>query len=142
MSWLWETVPKENLLRLIARLGIENRIVMAGFQKDVSPYYSHGTMLALPSYSEGSPNVVLEAMAAGLPANRRHGTGRCARDPPKPCYRANGAARRSAGHGGGDPGTPPRSRNGGQIGRCSAIARPVGLHARRLQAIADAVLFG
>jgi glycosyltransferase involved in cell wall biosynthesis len=57
----------ENLLRLRVRLGIENRIVMAGFQKDVSPFYSLGTMLALPSYSEGSPNVVLEAMAAGLP---------------------------------------------------------------------------
>jgi glycosyltransferase involved in cell wall biosynthesis len=58
---------KQNLLRLMARLGIQNRIVMAGFQKDVRPYYSLGTVLALPSYSEGSPNVVLEAMAAGLP---------------------------------------------------------------------------
>ena len=40
---------------------------MAGFQTEVRPYYSLGTLLALPSHSEGSPNVVLEAMAAGLP---------------------------------------------------------------------------
>lgn len=58
---------KENLLRLTARLGIGQRIVMEGFQTDVRPYYCLGTLLALPSYSEGSPNVVLEAMAAGLP---------------------------------------------------------------------------
>jgi glycosyltransferase involved in cell wall biosynthesis len=58
---------QENLQRLTARLGIGQRIVMAGFQADVRPYYCLSTLLALPSYSEGSPNVVLEAMAAGLP---------------------------------------------------------------------------
>ncbi len=58
---------KESLLRLVTRLGIGQRIVMAGFQTDVRPYYCLSTLLALPSYSEGSPNVVLEAMAAGLP---------------------------------------------------------------------------
>ena len=58
---------QENLQRLTARLGIGQRIVMAGFQTDVRPYYCLSTLLALPSYSEGSPNVVLEAMAAGLP---------------------------------------------------------------------------
>lgn len=58
---------KENLLRLMARLGIGRRIMMEGFQPDVRPYYCLSTLLALPSYSEGSPNVLLEAMAAGLP---------------------------------------------------------------------------
>jgi glycosyltransferase involved in cell wall biosynthesis len=58
---------RENLDRLIARSGIGQRIVMAGFHKDVRPYYSLSTLFALPSYSEGSPNVILEAMAAGLP---------------------------------------------------------------------------
>ncbi len=60
--------PEEaNLRRLAAHLGIEDRLVWAGFQKDVAPYYAMATMYALPSRSEGSPNVILEAMAAGLP---------------------------------------------------------------------------
>ena len=60
--------PEEgNLRRQAATLGIEDRIVMAGFQKDVLPFYALANAFALPSLSEGSPNVILEAMAAGLP---------------------------------------------------------------------------
>jgi glycosyltransferase involved in cell wall biosynthesis len=60
--------PEEaNLRRQAAQLGIEDRIVWAGFQKNVAPYYAMATLYALPSISEGSPNVILEAMAASLP---------------------------------------------------------------------------
>ncbi len=60
--------PEEgNLRRQAAQLGIEDRLVWAGFQKDVAPYYAMATIYALPSMSEGSPNVILEAMAASLP---------------------------------------------------------------------------
>ncbi len=58
---------EENLRKQVANLGISGRIIMAGFQKNVAPCYATGTIFALPSHSEGSPNVVLEAMAAGLP---------------------------------------------------------------------------
>jgi glycosyltransferase involved in cell wall biosynthesis len=58
---------EENLRRQAAQLGIEDRLVWAGFQKDVAPYYAMAAIYALPSMSEGSPNVILEAMAAGLP---------------------------------------------------------------------------
>ena len=58
---------EENLRRQAAQLGIEDRLVWAGFQKNVAPYYAMATIYALPSKSEGSPNVILEAMAAGLP---------------------------------------------------------------------------
>jgi glycosyltransferase involved in cell wall biosynthesis len=58
---------RDNLTALALRLGIQDRIVMTGFQKDVRPFYRMATLMALPSHSEGSPYVLLEAMAAGLP---------------------------------------------------------------------------
>jgi glycosyltransferase involved in cell wall biosynthesis len=58
---------RQSLARLASRLGIEGKLTMAGFQRDTRPYYSMATLLAVPSHTEGSPNVVLEAMAAGLP---------------------------------------------------------------------------
>jgi glycosyltransferase involved in cell wall biosynthesis len=58
---------RERMAQLAARLGIEKRISFAGFQRDTRPYYAMATAVAVPSHSEGSPNVVLEAMAAGLP---------------------------------------------------------------------------
>jgi glycosyltransferase involved in cell wall biosynthesis len=58
---------REPLMRLASQLGIQQRIKLAGFQRDTSPYYAMAALVAVPSHSEGSPNVVLEAMAAGLP---------------------------------------------------------------------------
>jgi glycosyltransferase involved in cell wall biosynthesis len=51
----------------IARLRLEQRVVVPGQRLDLRPFYAAATLLALPSHSEGSPNVVLEAMAAGVP---------------------------------------------------------------------------
>ena len=47
--------------------GVGDKVAFAGFQRDMAPYFAMAQILALPSHSEGSPNVVLEAMAAGLP---------------------------------------------------------------------------
>jgi len=58
---------RERLVSLAARLGIADRVVFAGFRSDVQPFYSVATVLALPSHSEGSSNVILEAMAARVP---------------------------------------------------------------------------
>ena len=58
---------RELLARLAAQLGIEAKVTMAGFQRDTKPYYSLGNVLAVPSHTEGSPNAVLEGMAASLP---------------------------------------------------------------------------
>jgi glycosyltransferase involved in cell wall biosynthesis len=63
---------RENLAKLAAHVGLEKSVSFTGFQRDTKPYYALATVVAVPSHSEGSPNVVLEAMAAGLPivANR------------------------------------------------------------------------
>lgn len=47
--------------------GVAERLIFAGHVSDVRPFYALADVLALPSHSEGSPNVLLEAMAAGLP---------------------------------------------------------------------------
>ena len=48
--------------------GVLGRVFFEGHAGNVRPYYAAADVLALPSHSEGSPNVLLEAMAAGLPA--------------------------------------------------------------------------
>jgi glycosyltransferase involved in cell wall biosynthesis len=58
---------RQPLHKLAAQLGMEKVVIFAGFQRDTRPYYAMATVVAVPSHSEGSPNVVLEAMAAGVP---------------------------------------------------------------------------
>ncbi len=50
------------------RLGLTGDVTLAGHQNDVRPYYAAATLYLMPSHSEGSPNALLEAMAAGVPA--------------------------------------------------------------------------
>jgi glycosyltransferase involved in cell wall biosynthesis len=48
-------------------LGLADCVVFTGHQEDMGIYYGLADAFVLPSHSEGSPNVLLEAMAAGLP---------------------------------------------------------------------------
>ncbi len=60
--------PERANLRTLARtLKVADRVLFAGHQSDVRPYYAAAHLFVLPSLSEGSPNVLLEAMDAGLP---------------------------------------------------------------------------
>jgi glycosyltransferase involved in cell wall biosynthesis len=63
-----EGPEREQLERAITQKSLNQFVLFAGQTKDISPYYAIADALALPSHSEGSPNVLLEAMAAGLPA--------------------------------------------------------------------------
>jgi glycosyltransferase involved in cell wall biosynthesis len=58
---------RTRLDRQAAELGITADLIFAGHQQDVRPYYGLADIFVLPSHSEGSPNVLLEAMSAGLP---------------------------------------------------------------------------
>jgi glycosyltransferase involved in cell wall biosynthesis len=47
-------------------LGLEGRVIWAGFRRDVGECYSAFDLLVSSSYGEGFPNVVAEAMSTGL----------------------------------------------------------------------------
>jgi glycosyltransferase involved in cell wall biosynthesis len=52
---------------LAKTLNVQDLIIFAGHQADVTPYYTMANLVVLPSHTEGSPNTLLEAMAAGVP---------------------------------------------------------------------------
>jgi glycosyltransferase involved in cell wall biosynthesis len=58
---------RERISRAIQSAGLENSVVLTGHLKDLTPYYEAADVVAIPSLSEGSPNVLLEAMAFGVP---------------------------------------------------------------------------
>jgi glycosyltransferase involved in cell wall biosynthesis len=62
-----EGPERGRLERLAAVSGASECVTFVGHQSDVTPYYTLADMVVVPSYTEGSPNVVLEALAAGLP---------------------------------------------------------------------------
>jgi glycosyltransferase involved in cell wall biosynthesis len=48
-------------------LHVLEKLILLGRVRDVRPYYRAADVLAISSTSEGSPNVLLEALAAGVP---------------------------------------------------------------------------
>jgi glycosyltransferase involved in cell wall biosynthesis len=62
-----EGPERANLEAQRSALGLGSIVLLAGHQADVRPFYALADIMALPSHSEGSPNVLLEALSAGLP---------------------------------------------------------------------------
>jgi len=58
---------RESLANRIRQRGLEGPFVLAGFRSDLDYYLPHLDLLTLPSFTEGLPNVVLEAFAGGVP---------------------------------------------------------------------------
>jgi glycosyltransferase involved in cell wall biosynthesis len=57
----------EEMQELVHRLGAADNIILEGEQKDVDSYYNRSKIFAFTSSSEGFPNVIGEALSAGLP---------------------------------------------------------------------------
>lgn len=55
------------LAAMIADLGLQESVQLAGLHNDVHSLLAQSDMFVLPSRYEGLPNALLEAMAAGLP---------------------------------------------------------------------------
>jgi glycosyltransferase involved in cell wall biosynthesis len=62
-----EGIERQNLLALIADLKLADRVRLLGRRYDVPELLAASDVFALVSESEGSPNAVMEAMAAGVP---------------------------------------------------------------------------
>ena len=67
---------RDALARQAAQLGVADRVHFLGWRSDVPQLLKRANLLVLPSRYEGMPNVLLEALAAGVPvvATRAEGT--------------------------------------------------------------------
>lgn len=80
-------VLRESLEKQRDALGLSGRFVFAGFRWDARRYLQHVDVVTLPSFTEGLPNVALEACAAGkaIVATRVGGTPEIVRDGENGC---------------------------------------------------------
>jgi len=62
-----EGIERPALERAASAPELASSVVFVGHCSNVWPYYSLADVFVLPSHSEGSPNALLEAMAAGVP---------------------------------------------------------------------------
>jgi glycosyltransferase involved in cell wall biosynthesis len=62
-----EGPERARLQQQINAAGMGQTFVLAGFRPDLDRFLPHFDLLVLPSYTEGLPNVVLEAFAAAVP---------------------------------------------------------------------------
>jgi glycosyltransferase involved in cell wall biosynthesis len=62
-----EGPERRRIEELCRSLNLRDVVTLVGQQDDINPYYGIADVFLLPSLSEGCPNVLLEAMAAGVP---------------------------------------------------------------------------
>lgn len=62
-----EGPERETLEKEAARLGLGDRVLFTGLQREIPAFLALMDLFAFPSLNEGFPNALLEAMAAGKP---------------------------------------------------------------------------
>lgn len=60
-----EGLERENLLRQIWELKMDDRIKLVGFKSNLQDYYTQAELFVLSSRNEGYPNALIEAMSLG-----------------------------------------------------------------------------
>lgn len=58
---------ESDIRKQVTTLGLDKQVIFAGVRSDIPAILSAMDVLALPSFYEGMPNVVIEAQATGLP---------------------------------------------------------------------------
>ena len=64
---LGEGPEKQNVLNLCHSLNIHSKVHLMGFQEEIYTYFQKSDIFILPSLHEPFGNVIIEAMACGLP---------------------------------------------------------------------------
>jgi len=59
---------RQNLEKLVTELQLETSVIFTGFQSQPADYLSLMDIVLLPSFTEGTPMTLLEAMRLGIPA--------------------------------------------------------------------------
>lgn len=63
-----EGPERQRIEAVIQELGMQDAVTLTGQQRSAEPFYGIADIAVLASRTEGSPNALLEAMAAGVPA--------------------------------------------------------------------------
>ena len=58
---------KERLMNFCSDNGLRDKVIFSGYQNNIANVYQIMDLIVLPSFSEGLPNVILEAMAFKIP---------------------------------------------------------------------------
>jgi glycosyltransferase involved in cell wall biosynthesis len=67
LMFVGDGAEREALLSLAEELGVADRVILAGFQPDPTPFYKTADLFVLSSDYEGFGNVIVEALACGTP---------------------------------------------------------------------------
>lgn len=61
------TKPFDKLKQMIKEYGVEDRVVIAGFQKNPFPFFKNAKLVVLSSEREGLPTVLIESLVLEVP---------------------------------------------------------------------------